>query len=235
VRRTHKHAAEALLKSFIRDLSAPVEFLLIVVICFWWAIGGSVAAIAVAMTGAAPQVELTDDRALWLVIVELAGLALVLLIARIRGWSPRSFGWQISWKRTGEGMLLFLATGTIAGTLGILANVLHPGAVSFAAVPGTLSVPMAILVSLVNPLFEETIQVGYFVHALRRFGMWPAVLASAAFRGFLHTYQGLGAVVVIFPLGVIFCLMYWRRRQLWPLILAHMLFSLGALIPLTVR
>ena len=74
---------------------------------------------------------------------------------------------------------------------------------------------------------------GYFTHALRGFGMWPAVLASAGFRTFLHTYQGVTALVIVLPLGVTFALVYWRWGRLWPLVMAHALFSLVALLPLT--
>ena len=75
------------------------------------------------------------------------------------------------------------------------------------------------------------IETGYFVRSLERYGMWVAVFASALFRAFLHAYQGVNAIVVIFPIGLIFGFVYWRRRQLWPLVVAHVLFDLYALWP----
>src|SRR5678816_3536152 len=53
--------------------------------------------------------------------------------------------------------------------------------------------------------------------------MWPAVLASAAFRALFHLPFGINAMLSIFALGLIFGLVYWRWRQLWPLIVAHSL------------
>jgi membrane protease YdiL (CAAX protease family) len=56
-------------------------------------------------------------------------------------------------------------------------------------------------------------------------------LASAFFRAFLHAYQGIDAVVLIFPLGLIFGFVYWKWRRLWPLFIAHVLFDLDAFFP----
>jgi membrane protease YdiL (CAAX protease family) len=84
---------------------------------------------------------------------------------------------------------------------------------------------------MINPVFEEIIEAGYFVQSLQRFGMCSAVLMSAVFRAFLHAYQGIDAVVLIFPLGLIFGFLYWKWRRLWPLFIAHILFDLTAYFP----
>jgi membrane protease YdiL (CAAX protease family) len=94
---------------------------------------------------------------------------------------------------------------------------------------GRLAVLPILLASLINPVYEEALGTGYFIHQLKRFGMWPAVLASAAFRGLLHFQFGVNSVPVLFAMGVIFGLVYWRLRQLWPLIVAHSLADLLAL------
>ena len=52
-----------------------------------------------------------------------------------------------------------------------------------------------------------------------------AVGVSVLIRLLYHTYQGPMAVAFIFPMGVLFAVAYWRRRALWPLILAHGLFD----------
>lgn len=113
-----------------------------------------------------------------------------------------------------------------------MVNVAYPGSVRFEPLPGALSLTVILLVSAVNPVFEEAMGVGYFIHALRRFGMWPAVLASAGFRALLHAYQGFTAVVIVLPLGIAFAVVYSRYGRLWPLVVAHAVFSLVALLPL---
>ncbi|WP_049975815.1 CPBP family intramembrane glutamic endopeptidase [Chthoniobacter flavus] len=219
------------MKSFIRNLSAPVEFFLVIFVCFWWGIIGSIVAVASHSWRVSSAVEFTDSGALTLVIIELSGLAVTFWSGRIRGWSFQSFGLQPTWRSTGAGFLLCLAAGSAIGVSVLLANAIFPGSAQFLPVASHVSVPLLILASAINPVFEETIEIGYFVRSLERYGMWAAVLASALFRAFLHAYQGANAIVVVFPIGLIFGFVYWKWRQLWPLIVAHALFDLYALFP----
>jgi membrane protease YdiL (CAAX protease family) len=92
------------------------------------------------------------------------------------------------------------------------------------------TLPFIILISAVNPVYEEALWGGYFLHALKRYGMWTAVLPSAFLRTFCHAHLGIRALVSILPMGVIYGLVYWRWRQLWPLVVAHALQMLFALI-----
>jgi len=218
-------------KSFIRNLSAPAEFFLVIFACFWWGIIGSIAAVFSHLWEASAAVEFTDGRALTLVIIELSGLAVAFWIGRIRGWSFPSFGLQPAWRFTGAGILLCLAAGLTTCASVLLANAIFPGAAQLLPVASHVSLPLLILTSAVNSVFEETMETGYFVRSLERYGMWVAVLASALFRAFLHAYQGVNAIVVVFPVGLFFGCVYWKWRQLWPLVIAHALLDLYALFP----
>jgi membrane protease YdiL (CAAX protease family) len=93
-----------------------------------------------------------------------------------------------------------------------------------------LTLPVILLISLINPVFEETIESGYIFHALQRHGMWLTVLASAGFRAFLHATMGMSGVVTMFVQGLLYGFLYWRWRQLWPLIIAHALQMLYSLL-----
>jgi membrane protease YdiL (CAAX protease family) len=219
--------------SLIRRISVPTEFVLVVLVCFWWSLPTGIVGFAGLFTHVLAPIEFNDGRVVTMVIVELLALAIVSWIGFIRGWSIFSLGMTPTWTGTGIGILLAMAVGLTVGFLGVLANFVAPQTVSFAPLPGKLSPWAVILLSMVNPLFEETIESGYFIRRLEGRGMWRAVLASASFRTFLHLYGGLTAIVTILPLGVMFGLVYWRRRDLWPLIVAHTLFSffsLGRLI-----
>ena len=169
---------------------------------------------------------------LWQAIFELLLLAIILWIGRIRGWSLKSFGLRLTWKGTAIGILLFFVTGFTARFIGMLLKNLAPSLYPSALQPhvvSEVSLPFIILISVVNPVFEESLWGGYFVHALKRYGMWVTVLASALLRTFCHAHLGIRALVSILPMGVIYGLVYWRWRQLWPLVVAHslqMFFSL---------
>lgn len=216
----------------LRRFSDATEFVLVTLVCYWWAIAANVVAITGHLMHVSVPVEVNDGQMLYLVGIELVGLAVASWIGRARGWSVWSFGLRPTWRGTGAGVVLGTTTAIAVTLLGLLANVAYPGSVRFEPLPGSLSLTVVLLVSALNPIFEEAMGVGYFIHALRRFGMWPAVLASAGFRTFLHAYQGLNSVAIVLPLGVAFAAVYWRRGRLWTLVVAHSLFSLVAFLPL---
>jgi membrane protease YdiL (CAAX protease family) len=178
-------------------------------------------------------IHVQNSGVVWQAVYELLILAAVLLIGRIRGWSLKSFGLRPSWKWTAIGIVLWFATGFTARFVGMLleslAPSLHASASQSHVVP-EVSLPLIILISAINPVFEESLWGGYFVHALKRYGMWVAVLTSAILRTFCHAHLEARALVSILPMGVIYGLVYWRWRQLWPLVVAHSLQMFFALV-----
>jgi len=79
--------------------------------------------------------------------------------------------------------------------------------------------------------FGIRVESGYLFHTLQRHGMWATVLAAALFRGFSHATMGISGVAVMFAMGMLYGFVYWRWRQLWPLIVAHSLQMLHSLLP----
>jgi uncharacterized protein len=223
------------MKSFIRNLSAPAEFCLIIVICFWWGIIGSARQLADHLLQVVRAEPINNSVVLWVVIMQLFVMAMAFWIGHIRGWSLATFGARLSWKWTGAGILLFLVSALVIIVSIMLTNIIAPGArnpahiVSGVAVSG-LTLPFLILFSIVNPIYEEVMGTGYVIHSLQRYGTLPAILASALFRSFLHSYQGLDAIVIVLPLGIALGFFYWKWRQLWPFIVAHVIFDLWPLL-----
>jgi membrane protease YdiL (CAAX protease family) len=204
------------MKSFIRNLTWPAEFVIVLLICFGLGIGFQIWSI----TNRYPIV-LNDRRLISGLVLDFVFLALVFWIGRIRGWSFTSFGCRISWKGTAAGILLFVAVSFAQIVTDILAHFIHPDNPGFVEID--LSVPVIILISLTNPIFEELLESGYIICSLQRYGMWPAILASGVFRALLHSYQGFSGVLCMLVMGLAYGFVYWRWRQLWPLIVAHAL------------
>ncbi len=201
----------ARLKSIIRELSAPAEFCLVLLVGF-----GPLAVFLLPNIIRPKPVVVNRAGVLWFPLVELMLLVPVLGIGKLRGWSLSTFGLKISWKGTGAG-LLFLLTETVMVGVSYGAGLIHPEPAPVLAA-GRLAVVPILLITLINPVYEEALETGYFIQQLKRAGMWTAILASAAFRGVFHFQFGLNAVLGHFAMGVIFALVYWRSRQLWPLI-----------------
>ena len=124
-------------------------------------------------------------------------------------------------------ILLFVVAEMVSIGVTLGAQIIHPEHSPFTV--GRLAVLAVLLISIINPVFEEVLETGYFIHSLQRFGMWPAVLASAVFRGLFHLQFGINTALSVFVMGVVFGFTYWRWRQLWPLVFAHSLMDLLAL------
>ncbi|HTR42479.1 MAG TPA: CPBP family glutamic-type intramembrane protease [Pseudomonadales bacterium] len=175
------------------------------------------------------QVYFIDKTAVRIVCHELLGLAATFWIARIRGWPLGTWGFKFSWKQLGGAVLMYLVIAMVIWPIALAANHVSPGIVH-RHFESHVSLPWLIVLVCLNPFFEETMELGYFVQTLKRYGIWVTVLASALFRAFLHAYQGIDAVLIIFPLGVLFGLIYWRWRCLWPLFIVHAVMDFGAFL-----
>ena len=53
--------------------------------------------------------------------------------------------------------------------------------------------------------------------------MWVAINVSVVVRLLYHLYQGPIGVLTIVPMGLLYGYLYSRTRQLWPLVVAHVL------------
>lgn len=85
---------------------------------------------------------------------------------------------------------------------------------------------------LLNPFFEETLVRGYLMTELieLRHSVALAVVVSLAVQTSYHLYYGIyGALTVGSGLSV-FALYYAKSRRLTPVILAHLLWDLTALL-----
>lgn len=218
------------MKSFLRSLSVCGEFFLVLLMCFAFGIAGSIEAVFRGLLSIAPrQVAFTDPVLLVIVIYEVLALAVVVWIGHLRGWSFKTFGLHVSWKLTGFGLLLFGFAALAIEAIAVPAGMFDPARQTGAMV-GAVSLPCTLFFLLTNPFFEEAIETGYFVRVLQRFGMWPAVLASACFRASLHTFFGFKGVLFLFGFGLVFALAYWQWRQLWPLVVAHLLVDVQVIL-----
>lgn len=141
-----------------------------------------------------------------------------------RGWTMQVMTQSYQWWDIPRGVALLLGAYVAAVVATLLVRLLsmpmaarmddlHPaGSVSWLALMGAL---------LLNPVFEESLYLGYLANALRRSGWTGALFVSVAVRVLVHLYQGPLAFVFILPLGVLFSIYYLRTGRLWPVVVAH--------------
>ena len=85
------------------------------------------------------------------------------------------------------------------------------------------TIPVLLLSALRAGVTEEVIVIGYLFARLRDLGWgpWSIILTSATLRGTYHLYQGFGAFVGNFAMGVLFGWLYTRTGRVLPLVIAH--------------
>jgi membrane protease YdiL (CAAX protease family) len=122
--------------------------------------------------------------------------------------------------------------GAIAAIIGGCGIGLYLGAVHFglsrAVIPVNdggvwWQIPILLLSALRFGVLEETVVVGYLLRRLDQlgWGSWPATIATAVLRGSYHLYQGYGAFVGNFIMGVLFARWRLTGRRTMPLVIAH--------------
>lgn len=185
-----------------------------------------------------------DTQAFWDVLYQLLGIAFSLSIVGLivyLMWEPgtnalrrlgldfRRFGGDL-----GHGILLAAVIGIPGLGLYVLGRMLG---VTVAVVASPLdaawwTVPLLVLAALRAGLTEEVIFIGYLYDRLRRLGWswWTIILSAAALRGAYHAYQGLGAIVGNFVMGVVFGWCYRRWGRVMPLVIAHTVLDVVAFV-----
>lgn len=196
------------------------ELLLVIAVAFGLPIYWSALAVL------APVVEPSfSDANLWgMVFYELLVLALLLPTLWFRGWTPQALGLQWQARDLGVGLALLAACLVATYPLNMLndsvAAEVNPS--MDAMVAGPLSAGVVVLVSLLNPIFEEVFVCAYVIRALeRRHSPAFAVNVSVAIRASYHLYQGPVGTIGIVVVGLILGWWVARTGRLWPAIVAH--------------
>jgi membrane protease YdiL (CAAX protease family) len=215
------------MRTLLRRLGPWTEFAVVIGLCLGWSIFESVRDFVLGR----PLPRITEGDVLTLAAVELGTGLLAGGLLALRGWSWSAFNVRVTWRTTGGGLLLVGASyaSFIAGA--IVVGMMPGGEDTLRALPDFpgLSIPVALLGSVLNGCFEELVLVGYVFRVLERQGLGIAMGTSVLLRLLMSLYQGpLGATGILL-LGMLFGLIYWDYRQLWPLIFAHIVLDLLAL------
>jgi membrane protease YdiL (CAAX protease family) len=134
----------------------------------------------------------------------------------------------------GMGAVLWVASYVLVLVLATLFQHFGQREVDFLPedLPLWFRVVRAVLLAVTAGVTEEVVVRGYAQTRLEQLRAPVALilLVPTALWGILHVYQGLGAALTIFGLGLMYAWYYHRTRRLWPLILAHTLFDMTQLV-----
>lgn len=125
----------------------------------------------------------------------------------------------------GLGVVLALAIGIPGIALYLGSKALNIGVTVDAAGLNShwWTIPILLLSALRAGLQEEVIVLGYLFERLPQlgWGRWRIIVAAAIFRGSYHLYQGFGAFVGNFLMGMLFGYLYSRSKRVLPFVIAH--------------
>ena len=220
------------LEDAIRRLPVGVEFLVVVT----WAFGLPIFASIMSLGAPGSDAPVFNNaELLGTLIFEVIQLGFLSWFLRIRGWTLEKFGLSFSWRGTAVGVVLLAMTfGLVLGAQQVAMLLfdfdLKAAAARAPKVDPALSMQLVFLVSVVNGIFEELFVAGYIITSLTaRRGMWTAINVSVVVRLLYHLYQGPIGILTVVPMGLLYGYVYSRTRQLWPLMVAHVLLDIVAL------
>jgi len=207
---------------------APLEAATVVVLCFGWFILISLSAVGADF----PAGEgFSDANLAEMIVTELALGGLALAFLRFRGHSISELLPRPSWAGGIAGVMLFVVTlfawWFVAGFFDTKS--FHSQPIEEMMSKSHVSIGMAVALSMMNGLYEETFLTGYLLEAFRSYGASVAIGLSTLVRLLYHLYQGPIGAASIVVYAVIVSLFYWRTKWLWPVVFCHVLTDLVAL------
>ena len=216
------------LREMIRRLSTGVEFLIVVS----WAFGQFIFA-SILSIGAPATQTYTNQGLISLLISELLQFAFLIWFLRVRGWTLERIGLRLTWRTTAGGVMLAIGTLAMFVFVQVLANFGIDMIAAERLYPKTapnLDLQVVFITSVVNGTYEEMFVAGYIITVLAGArGVWTAVNVSTGIRLLYHLYQGTIGVLTVVPMGLLYGYVFVRTRQLWPLILAHVILDIVGL------
>lgn len=222
-------SAEDYMKDIIKALSLKVEFIFVTGIAFGYFILGSICYIF-----SPYPAQITGDHLWFLVIYEPIILYIIYWFLKQREWSFYKLKISPSLKSTVYGFLLAVLSYFSYYLVYVLGYLIFPNIVeslSQSSIIGPqLNLVNILAVSIINPLFEELLVVGYVITTLKAVKSESfAINVSVAIRLAYHLYQGPLAAFSIIPIGLIFAYWYVKKGNLWSLITAHAVMDFFAL------
>ena len=228
----------------LRALPVGVEFVVVIALAFGTAIASAIEWLRSGQAGSVEAMTMRPGDGMSLVALELGATLAIATFLLVRGWTFERLDIRPSWRGSaiGIGIAVFIyALDQLidfglhnAVTAGWLPTVFDPEREPKAADGlGLVRIGLAeiLLMSLVNGIFEEVFVCGYVMRALSpQTGLLFAAVASCTIRFSYHLYQGAVAWTFHAVFAVIFVAIYLVFRQLWPLMTAHVLLDVAALV-----
>lgn len=208
------------LKNNTRITTSPSEAILIVSVCFGWAIFSSLYSVVHGFKIGA----FSDGRMIATIAIELLFGGIALRLLYVRNYAISTLYPEPYLKGIGIGILLYIATAIANYVLVIpFYHGQYSQPIQQMVSNATVSLGVIVPVAIVNGAYEEIFLLGFLVRGLKAYGTSTAIGISILVRLLYHLYQGPLGAVSILGFGLVFSLYYVRTERLFPLVFAHIL------------
>lgn len=173
------------------------------------------------------------------IVAEGTALCLFAALFRRQGRQLRNLGFAFRWtdlpKALGLAVAALVAMRTASPVLKyawFLITLRDPQWVDARGMFSSVSLWLLVPFLILNPLFEETLVRGYLTTELieLRHSVFLGTVISILFQASYHLYYGISGALVVGCGFTIFALYYAKSRRLMPIILAHLMWDLTALL-----
>jgi len=209
------------LRSWLRSLSDRQELALVLIIGFGPFATFSLSSL-LSPSGAA---QFSSWKLFEIAVQEILLLSIICGILKTRGWRVEDVIDRFRPKHLLGGIGLALFFYLVWGFVFTIGALVFPADTPASAVKvGALPIPLIVVYSIVNSVFEEVFVVAFIFASVKKWGSPnTALLISVGVRVSCHLYQGLAGCISITLMGLIFALAYRRWRAAWPLVIGHAL------------
>lgn len=168
-------------------------------------------------------IAISNAQLIELLVWELALGISIAAYLRQRGWRFEHVTVPLSLRDLSRGIGLWLSMICVWAVIVMLAQAVPTLAASVepSHLVGQVSWSLVAGVSLINPVFEEFLWLGFVSAGFYGAGAWRIGLLSVALRVIVHTYQGALALIFVGTIGIVFTVYYFRTGRLGPVIVAH--------------
>jgi uncharacterized protein len=167
----------------------------------------------------------TDQRLLATLGIEALITATVLPILLRRGWNPMTVSPPPETRDILRGLLVWIGLIVALYVSVLVTSIFVPDMKEFLRArqfTGHISPAVVVAASLLNPIFEEFLWLGYAIPAVAsRFGIGAACAVSITLRVSLHLYQGKLAFISVLPIAIVLTWYFVKTGRLWPTVVAH--------------
>ena len=206
-----------------RTITTPAEAFAVTGICFGLSIVYSVQAVASGF----PSGAFSDAGLLWTVATELVLAIAALALLHVRRYAVATLLPAPTLRGCVVGIGLFFAAWVVGWFL------VSPFVAGQAEQPvarmvqdARLTLPVIVVMAMVNGTYEEIFLLGFLLRGLRGFGLSVALGVMLLVRVLYHLYQGTLGTLWVLGFGLVFGLYYIRSSNLWPPVFAHVLWDI---------